>query len=372
MLRPQFAREIMLLHDTEERHHQNLLQHLAVRSDGWTDRVDMAPLFQRLTMDSSTQLLFGRSTDSQIAALRHGHKEGTTVDFSSFNDAYERGLYTVSIRNFLEEFHWFYNPGHYKDDCRVVHAYVDQFVQEGLRRADSTDTKTVNKYCFLDELIKETRDPIELRNYLMNILVAARDTTSSALAWAIYLLAHNVEVFHKLRQTILNDFGTHNSPKNLDFTSIKACTYLQHVLNETLRLYPPVPAGQKNTVRDTSLPVGGGPDGTSPVYIRKGKTVAWFVGAMHRRKDLWGADANEFRPDRWIGRKATWEYLPFNGGPRICLGQQQALALASFTIIRLLQKFDDIQAADNGERARHVTTLTDAPRYCWVKLHEAS
>lgn len=326
-------------------------------------------------MDSSTELLFGQSTDSQLAALRSESKHGTEVEWRSFNEAYESGLKTVGIRNFLEELHWLYNPSQYKEDVKVVHGYVDHFVQQGLRRADTADVQANDisrKYCFLDELVKETRNPVELRDYLVNILVAGRDTTSSTLGWTFYLLAHNPNIFHKLRQTVLRDFGTYESPKNLDFPSIKSCTYLQHVLNESLRLYPPVPANARVTIRDTTLPVGGGPEGTSPIYVPKGKSVAYFVGAMHRRKDLWGEDANEFCPDRWIGRKAKWDYLPFSGGPRICLGQQQALTLAGFTIIRLLQKFDGIQPADHGERTRHLFTLTDAPRYCWVKLHDAS
>jgi len=43
---------------------------------------------------------------------------------------------------------------------------------------------------------------------------------------------------------------------------------------------------------------------------------------MHRRKDIWGEDALDFNPDRWEGRKSGWEFLPFNGGPRICLGRK--------------------------------------------------
>jgi hypothetical protein len=90
-------------------------------------------------MDSSTELLFGQSTDSQLGALRSERKHRTAVDWRSFNEAYERGLKTVGIRNFLEDLHWLYNPSQYKEDVKVVHAYVDHFVQQGLRRADSTD-----------------------------------------------------------------------------------------------------------------------------------------------------------------------------------------------------------------------------------------
>ena len=78
------------------------------------------------------------------------------------------------------------------------------------------------------------------------------------------------------------------------------------------------------------LPTGGGPDRTAPVFVPKGSTVAWSVYAMHRRPDFYGLDAELFRPERWdedmpIRRdktNAAWGYLPFNGGPRTCLGRK--------------------------------------------------
>jgi len=81
-------------------------------------------------------------------------------------------------------------------------------------------------------------------------------------------------------------------------------------------------------VRTTFLPTGGGPDGRSPVLIRRGASVAYSVYSLHRRTDLYGEDAEHFRPERWgedLGlfrdeTTAKWGYLPFNGGPRICLG----------------------------------------------------
>jgi cytochrome P450 len=81
---------------------------------------------------------------------------------------------------------------------------------------------------------------------------------------------------------------------------------------------------------------------------------------MHRRKDLWGADAAKFRPERWDSRRPGWEYLPFNGGPRICIGQQFALTEAGFVTVRMLQKFESIQG-QNTDGARHNLTLTSCP-----------
>ena len=81
-------------------------------------------------------------------------------------------------------------------------------------------------------------------------------------------------------------------------------------------------ANARDAVDDTYLPLGGGPDGKSPLFVPKGGVVAWSLFAMHRRKDYYGEDAEEFRPERWETLRPGWEYLPFNGGPRICLGRK--------------------------------------------------
>jgi cytochrome P450 len=68
---------------------------------------------------------------------------------------------------------------------------------------------------------------------------------------------------------------------------------------------------------DTTLPLGGGPDGKSPIFVPKGQMVIYQVYVMHRRTDLYGEDAQEFKPERWENLRPGWQYLPFNGGPRI-------------------------------------------------------
>jgi len=70
------------------------------------------------------------------------------------------------------------------------------------------------------------------------------------------------------------------------------------------------------------LPLGGGPDGKDPLFVRKGTLVAYSLWTMHRRKDYFGEDVEVFRPERWETLRPGWEYLPFNGGPRICLGRE--------------------------------------------------
>ena len=104
-----------------------------------------------------------------------------------------------------------------------------------------------------------------------------------------------------------------------------------------LRLYPSVPINMRQATKSTVLPVGGGPTRSSPILVRKGEAITYSVYAMHRRKDLYGDDADQFRPDRWesnSGRSPDlsnigWGYLPFNGGPRVCLGRKSNLCFLS-------------------------------------------
>ena len=90
-----------------------------------------------------------------------------------------------------------------------------------------------------------------------------------------------------------------------------------------LRLYPPIPINVRIAQKTTWLPRGGGPDGKSPVLVPRGMGVGFPVYYMHRRKDIYGEDAMEFRPERWVGSELAnirWAYVPFHAGPRVCLG----------------------------------------------------
>lgn len=122
-----------------------------------------------------------------------------------------------------------------------------------------------------------------------------------------------------------------------------------------LRLHPVVPGNARFAIADTVLPVGGGPDGQSPVFVPKDAIVTYSVWSMHRREDFYGPDANEFRPERWADLRPGWEYLPFNGGPRICVGQQYALTEAGYVTVRLAQQFAVLESRDPGPWEENLT-----------------
>ncbi|EKG12102.1 Cytochrome P450 [Macrophomina phaseolina MS6] len=372
LLRPQFAREQISDLKLEEVHVQNMLKALPLNADGWTDIIDIQTLFFRLTIDSATEFLFGESVDSQLLALPNYSSNRGDVpperDERLFAYAFDKSQWYIARAGRFGSKYWLAHTRDFKKQCHDVHAFVDHYVQLAL--AKDVREKEVEKgmrgqkekYVFLDALAAQTRDPIQLRDQLLNILLAGRDTTASLLSWLFRLLAQHPETFNKLRNVILEEFGSYDSdPNDITFARLKGCSFLQHTLNETLRLYPVVPMNGRRAAVDTTLPLGGGPDGKSPVFVKAGTEVGYSVHVMQRRKDIWGEDAAVFRPERWEGKKVGWEYLPFNGGPRICIGQQFALTEASYVVVRLLQRFDELQGFGMDKRAMHGLTLTNCP-----------
>ena len=190
---------------------------------------------------------------------------------------------------------------------------------------DGTKDDEKESYVFVEALAQQTKDPLVLRDQCLNVLLAGRDTTGCCLQWTFRLLAHHQRVLDKLRTEIeqVTGLGAGASPPTRD--DLRRMSYLNLVIKEALRLYPSVPVNSREVVRLTTLPVGGGPDGKSPVLVRPGEGVGYCVYALHRRKDVYGEDADQFRPDRWEGdalKDVGWAYLPFNGGPRLCLGRE--------------------------------------------------
>lgn len=115
-----------------------------------------------------------------------------------------------------------------------VEQYIDQALQLPLDELEKM-TKSDEGYTFLHELASYTRDRRVLRDQLVAILLAGRDTTANTLSWLIYELSRHPEVVRKLRDEIFKIVGREREPTYADLKSMR---YLQHTMNETLRLYP--------------------------------------------------------------------------------------------------------------------------------------
>lgn len=269
-------------------------------------------------MDSSSEFLFGQSTNTQLSALSEEALAKNTED-SAFVDTFDACQNRIMLAMLLNEHYGLLQTKSFMEDCRLCHRYIDKFVHNALRRREASklvEQGKKEKYVFLDSLANETDNPVEIRSQLLSILIAGRDTTAALLSFLFLMLAQHPEIFTKLRQVVIEEFGTFHSPKNISFARLKACAYLQWCINETLRLHPSVPWNSRRAARDTSLPSGGGKDGLSPIFLPKGTEVVYIVWLMHRQPEFWGPDADTFRPERWQNQKHGFEYLPFNGGPR--------------------------------------------------------
>ncbi|POS69059.1 cytochrome P450 CYP4/CYP19/CYP26 subfamilies [Diaporthe helianthi] len=366
LLRPQFTRDQVSDLGLEEQHLQNMIRALRdkIQPDGWTNTIEIQALFFRLTLDSATEFLLGESADSQLQHI-HGYskKRNSAADLHGIDFAlhFDRAQVGVARRIQCGPLYWLYTTSEFRESTRQCNKFMDHYVKRALRTnmPDRTSEKEgKKKYVFLDALAEQTQDPVELRSQLMHMLLAGRDTTASLLAWLFHLLSKDPARYKKLRAIVIEEFGTFSSPKDITFARLKGCQYLQYCNNETLRLYPVVPVNSRWATEDGVLPTGGGPDGTDPVFVPKNSAVDYCIHLSQRRKEIWGPDADEFRPERWEGRKVGWEFVPFNGGPRICIGQQFALTEASYVTVRLLQMFDAIEDMEQDPMVRQHLTVT--------------
>ncbi|KAH7078046.1 cytochrome P450 [Paraphoma chrysanthemicola] len=341
MLRPNFARDQVADIEAFERHFKLMLKHIP--KDGST--VDLQELFFRLTIDTATEFLFNHSTNS----LRMVGQEDVNNEDFIFGKAFNYAQDDITHRLRFGPFYRLMNNQKAEEAIKICHTYIDKFVDDALQFRKQLDEEKQagnnkdEKYYFIQEVAKQTTDRKRIREELINILLAGRDTTASLLSNMFFELAKRPDTYAKLREEVASLQG--RTPTYEELRNLK---YLKWCLNESLRIHPVVPGNSRYAIRDTVLPLGGGSDGKHPLFVPKGTMVGYSPYTMHRRRDIYGPDAEEYKPERWESLRPGWEYLPFNGGPRICLGQQYALTEASYVTVRLVQEFSKIESRDAG------------------------
>lgn len=237
----------------------------------------------------------------------------------------------------------------FNQGLKTMEKFTEQFISEALALSPAElESKLSRSDTFIHALARYTRDRKVMRDQLTALLLAGRDTTAGTLSWTFLELAKNPLVVEKLRKEIVDTLGHKGRPPT--YQEIKDMKYLTHVINETLRLYPIVPFNVRTALTDTSLPRGGGKDGQSVVGCPEGTVIGYSTLMMQRRRDLYPPisesfpyDPLEWVPERWnTWTPKSWQFIPFNGGPRICIGQQFAMVEMGYTIVRILQEFDKI------------------------------
>lgn len=172
MLRPQFARQQYRDLDILKEHVDDLIT--CISKGGRS--VDLQPLFFRFTLDTTTAFLFGESTYSLRANLT-----GEDLDFAANFDIAQD--YVVQRYRYME-FYWLIGGSRFRNACASVHRFIDKILERRQARSVGNQEKP-GRYVFIDAIADDARDRIAVRDQLLNILLAGRDTTACLLSWTL-------------------------------------------------------------------------------------------------------------------------------------------------------------------------------------------
>lgn len=356
---------------------------------------DLQDLSSKFTLDAATEFLFGQCVHSleedlprpwnQPAQLvtpvaSPSEKSGisllpTTTDSvprtatQAFPSAFTSALHTLAARlrsgalwPLLE-----ITKDSTRRDVGIIRGFVRGIVQRALEKReererlgeDATEGNTLLDHLvtvsdgkpatFVQNPTDHNADITLIQDELVNILIAGRDTTASAITFATYLLSQHPTVLTKLSTEVHSVLDT----SELTLDSLRQMPYLRAIINETLRLFPSVPMNVRDSVAERVLTSSSG----TRYYLPSGTGITYSLLHLHRSPKYWGPTASEFAPERFVsgtdGRyeayyaKTPFVFMPFNAGPRSCLGQQLAYAEVGVFLCRLVQRLRAKHGAGN-------------------------
>ncbi len=313
--------------------------------------IDLQDVFFRLTIDTTSIVTFGIDLRSVENERQH-----------TFALAFDE-LSNLCQKRFLDplfEIKRLLNLTWRERRIKVLKGIVDEFAHEVIasKRRSAEEGSPLGADLlsrFIDHAHKEGKEDIsdsELRDVIMNILLAGRDTTACALSWTFYELTRHPEVVEKIIKEVESICGI---GKDADYTydTMTQLTYTHCVALEVLRLHPSVTNDPRFAVNDDVLP-----DGTK---IPAGAGIDLCFYSMGRKEEIWGNDELQFKPERFLGEKepSPFQYPVFNAGPRMCLGKPLALMNMKLTMsILLTSKFKIVDRM--GHSGEYTWSLVEA------------
>lgn len=200
--------------------------------------------------------------------------------------------------------------------------------------ASNNDLKDNGRMVLVDHIIRneENFTSKEILDHVLTF-IGGYETISNAVAHVILLLAINPMSQEKLYNSIQKSISSDDDISNS--VVVNSIDYLELVLRESYRLMPTVPMILREVTDDFEIEPN--------LVIPKGVHLVINIYALHRQTDIWGTDANDFRPERFATDKADsrhiFSFLPFSGGSRICIANKYSNIAIKVAIIKLLRKF---------------------------------
>lgn len=327
VLMPAFRREAMV------RYTPTMASSVEELCDSWARRgphtpIEVTPEMNRLTLDIIARTGFG---------CRFGPLD--TIDSHPFVEAMHEALKLGMLRGFRPAF---MNRLFYRQTRRLLHAAavmhqtVDAIVAERRANPALLDSNDDLLSLMLREPDLETGERLSdtsARNQIITFLVAGHETSACLLSFALWYLTRNPQIQERARAEAISVLGAGPDP---GFAVTLKLRYIQQILQEALRLGPPAPGFVREPREDTVI------GGRYPA--RKGTMLIVLLTALHRNRDIWGEDADEFDPERFSPERAAGRprgaFLPFGFGARNCLGRQFAMTEATLALAGLLRRFE--------------------------------
>lgn len=174
----------------------------------------------------------------------------------------------------------------------------------------------------------------EIREHVNLVVFAGHDTSAFTIAHTILLLAMHPRVDRLVMAELEEVFGDQPLDTDLTMKQVNQLFYLEQVIKESLRLFPVAPCVVRHCTEDTKL---------SNCTIPKGTEVLVSIISAQRRKDIWGMDADEFKPERFskdeCSKRSPYAFMAFSNGSRNCLGQRFAYISIKIILAKLFRKY---------------------------------
>ncbi|XP_059664094.1 alkane hydroxylase MAH1-like [Cornus florida] len=312
--------------------------------------VDLQGLIERLTFDTTCILVLGNDPGCLAIDLPRVPSE------KAFSDIEEAVFFRHMMPQWLWKLQRWLQIGKEKKLVEAV-VVVDQFLSHCISSKREELTKSRKSQMFEDQgnhfdLLTAYLKAFEgksspsgdhsdkfIRDTILNLVFAGRDTVGAALTWFFWLISTNPLEENKIREEIITNSHSKDGRWSFhDAEELKKLTYLHAALCESLRLYPPVVLQHKAPHEADILPSG-------HRLSRYAKTII-SVYSMGRMETIWGKDCLEFKPERWISQQGGIKHVPsykftaFNAGPRSCLGREMSFVEMKIVAATVLYNYN--------------------------------